>query len=163
MDCTFDQLSREHENDVMDIFNYYAENTFYAYPEGRLPNAFFSIFMGIAKTHPAYAIKYDSGIIGFCMLRPYNPMSAFKHTAEISYFIKKEFTGKGFGSMALQRLERDAKKMGIKVLLADISSENRDSINFHLKNGFNQCGLFRNAGFKFEKHFDIVWMEKELG
>jgi len=163
MDCTFDQLSQEHENEVMDIFNYYTENTCYAYPEGRLPNAFFSMFMGLAKAYPAYAIKYDSDIIGFCLLRPYNPMSAFKRTAEVSYFIKKEFTGKGFGSMALQRLEAEAKKMGIKVLLADISSENRDSIKFHLKNGFSRCGLFHKAGFKFGKHFDVVWMEKELG
>lgn len=163
MDCTLDYLSQEHENDVMDIFNYYTENTFYAYPEGRLPNAFFSMFIGLAKAYPSYVIKYNDSIIGFCLLRPYNPMSAFKRTAEISYFIKKEFTGKGFGSKALQRLEEDAKKLGIKVLLADISSKNQDSINFHLKNDFTQCGLFRNVGFKLNEYFDVVWMGKELG
>ena len=66
-------------------------------------------------------------------------------------------------SMSKYLAEIEAKKMGIKVLLADISSENRDSIKFHLKNGFSRCGLFHKAGFKFGKHFDVVWMEKELG
>lgn len=162
MTYSFEPMTQEHEIEVMSIFNYYVENTFYAYPENKLPNQFYSRFLDIAKTYPAFVIKSVNQIIGFCLLRPYNPFPVFKETAEVSYFIKKEFTGKGIGTAVLKKLEESAINMGIKRLLADISSENEQSIEFHLKNGFCKCGNFINAGKKFDKYFDIVWMEKEL-
>jgi len=162
MNYTFEPMSQEHEKDVMDIFNYYTENTFYVYPEGRIPNQFYSKFLEIGKFYPAFVIKSDNSVIGFCLLRPYNPFPVFRETAEVSYFIRKDFTGKGVGSIALKKLEESASKMGIKRLLADISSENQNSINFHLKKGFIECGRFRNAGKKFNQYFNVVWMEKEL-
>ena len=162
MNYSFEQMSQEHENEVMSIFNYYVENTFYAYPENKLPNQFYSRFLDIAKAYPAFVIKSEEQIIGFCLLRPYNPFPVFKETAEVSYFIKKEYTGKGVGTTVLKKLEESAIDMGIKRLFADISSENKQSIEFHKKNGFVKCGHFKNAGKKFDKYFDIVWMEKEL-
>lgn len=162
MNYLFEQMAQEHENEVMGIFNYYIENTFYAYPENRLPNQFFSRFLDIAKAYPAFVVKSGNQIIGFCLLRPYNPFPTFKETAEVSYFIKKEYTGKGIGTGVLKKLEESALDMGIKRLLADISSENKFSIEFHEKNGFVKCGHFKNAGKKFDKYFDVVWMEKEL-
>ncbi len=128
MDYTFEQMSPEHENDVMEIFNHYAENSFAAYPEGRVPNLLFLKFLEIGKAYPCFVIRSDEGIVaGFCLLRPYNPFAAFKETAEVSYFIKHEFTGRGIGRSALMKLEDEAKKIGIKHLLADISSENNES------------------------------------
>ncbi len=162
MNLIFEPMSAEHERDVMDIYNYYARNTFFAYPENPLPNQFYSRFLEIGKTHPAYAIIADGEVIGFCLLRPYNPFPVFRETAEVSYFIKKEFTGRGLGGVVLKKLEESARQKGIKKLLADISSENSASIKFHLNNGFTQCGRFRNAGKKFDRHFDVVWMEKDL-
>ena len=70
--------------------------------------------------------------------------------------------GKGIGKAALEKLEEEAKKIGIKTLLADISSENTQSIHFHEKNGFRICGRFHNIGKKKGKNFDVVWMEKTV-
>lgn len=162
MDYTFEKLAPGHESRVMEIFNYYIENTFYAYPEGKIPVQFFSRFLEIGKSYPAFVILHNDEIIGFCMLRPYNPFQAFRETAEVSYFIDKNFTAAGAGKAALDKLEESAKDMGVKRLLADISSENSYSIRFHIKNGFTQCGEFKGIGKKFGKSFDVVWMEKEL-
>jgi phosphinothricin acetyltransferase len=52
--------------------------------------------------------------------------------------------------------------MGVKHLLANISSRNKQSIGFHLKNGFTECGRFHNIGRKKGDYFDVVWMEKEI-
>ncbi len=162
MNYSFEQMSEENGNDVIGIFNYYAENTFYAYPENKLPVQFYSRFLDIAKTYPAFVIKCENQIIGFCLLRPYNPFPVFKETAEVSYFIKKEYIGKGIGTAVLKKLEESALNIGIKRLLADISSENEPSIQFHKKKGFYKCGHFKNAGKKFDRYFDVIWMEKEL-
>ena len=164
MNTDFEPLGPSHQQRVMDIFNYYIENSFAAYPETKLPAEFFHMFLDIAKKYPAYAIKPagEEKVIGFCLLRPYSPFSSFRETAEISYFISEEYVGMGLGKKALHVLEEDAKKMGIQTILADISSENKESIAFHRKNGFIECGRMKEIGIKTGKHFDVVWMQKKI-
>ena len=162
MDYKFEPMNKDHEKGVMEIFNYYIENSFAAYPESKLPDQFYAKFLEIGQVYPSFVIKNNNKIIGFCLLRPYNPFPVFKETAEITYFIHRDYTGKGIGSMALQQLEDSAKKIGIKKLLADISSENPQSMKFHQKNGFEVCGIFTDAGKKFNKYFSVIWMEKDL-
>jgi L-amino acid N-acyltransferase YncA len=164
MNLKFERMTREYGKEVMDIFNYYIENSFAAYPESKLPYEFYGMFLEMTKNYPAYVIKNGDTekVIGFCFLRSYNPMSAFRETAEISYFIEKDEVGKGIGKEALRLLEEEAGKAGIKRLLAEISSENDQSIKFHEKNGFQECGRFHQTGKKRGRYFDVVWMEKEL-
>ena len=163
MEFFFEKMNPAHEIDVMDIFNYYCQNSFAAYPEGKMPNPFYSRFLEIGNTYPAFVVKTaENTIIGFCMLKPFNLIPSFKTTAEISYFFRKDFTGKGAGKAALNKLEEEALKMGVKHLLASISSENQPSLEFHKKNGFIQCGCFHDIGVKFGKTFSMVWMEKAL-
>jgi phosphinothricin acetyltransferase len=159
----FEPLGEAHRRAVMDIFNYYAENSFAAYPETKLPDALFDMFLETAKKYPAYAIKTDDDTVaGYCLLRPYIPMASFRETAEISYFVGKDYVGHGIGAEALRRLEDDAKKLGIRNILAGVVSRNEESLRFHRKHGFCECGCFRGVGKKFGEFFDIVWMQKVL-
>lgn len=164
MKLNLQQMTEDYGKEVMDIFNYYAENSFSAYPESKLPYEFYGKFLEMTRNYPAYVMKDgDSGkVLGFCFLRAYNPFPVFKQTAEISYFIKKEEVGKGIGKKALLMLEADAKRLGITTILASITSENERSIKFHQKNGFTECGRLRHVGKKFGKSFDIIWMQKDL-
>lgn len=158
----FEDISIEYANELMEIFNYYAVNTFAAYPEKSLPNEFLYKIIELSKGYPAYTIIFQKKIVGFCLLRAYNPFAVFRETAEISYFISNNFIGKGLGKIALTKLETEAKKLGIKTILASITSENIQSIEFHKRNGFIECGRFPETGKKFGKTFDIIWMSKKL-
>ncbi len=164
MKLVFEPITQEYKNEVMDIFNYYAENSFAAYPETKLPYDYFNMFLEIAKKYPVYVIKIEGSykVIGFCLLRSYNPILSFKETAEISYFIDKDYVGQGIGKKALCILEKDAKNLGIRTILASISSQNAASIAFHQKNGFVECGRMIEIGKKFGKYFDIIWMQKNI-
>ena len=164
MNINYEPMTEKHGREVMDIFNYYVENSFAAYPEQKLPYEFFGKFLEMTRGYPAYVIKEATAgkVIGFCFLRAYNPMPVFRETAEISYFLDKDEVGKGIGKDALGLLEREGRKMGIKYILANISSHNDQSLQFHKKNGFIECGRFLNIGRKSGKDFDVVWMEKEI-
>ena len=161
-DLEFEKISMEHGKELMDIFNYYSLNSFSAYSERSLPVEFFGKFIELSKGYPAYTIKLQGKIVGFCLMRAYNSFPAFNKTVEISYFISNEYVGKGLGKMALTKLETDAKEMGIKTILASITSENIQSLEFHKKYGFVECGRFSEIGVKFGKTFDIIWMSKKL-
>lgn len=164
MNIVFEKLENKHQKAVMDIFNYYVENSFAAFAESRLPDVFFEKIMEKVQNYPAYAIKdTDTGAItGFCYLSPYHSLPTFKRTAKISYFILPHYTHAGVGKMSLDKLESDAREWGIAVILAEISSKNPQSIAFHEKNGFECRGHFKQIGYKHGEYFDVITMQKEL-
>ncbi|RPH33431.1 MAG: N-acetyltransferase family protein [Bacteroidales bacterium] len=164
MNYSFEPLVESHRIPVIDIYNHYIENGFAAYPEKKVPYEFFDNFLEKTKGYPAFSILNDStkSILGFCFLKPYHPFPVFKETVEITYFIEPIEVGKGIGKKALQLLEDKGRIMGIKQILASISSLNEQSIAFHRKNGFKECGRFHRIINKNGIRFDIVWMQKEL-
>lgn len=148
---------------VMDIFNHYVEHSFAAYPETRLPYAAFDMFMNMAQGYPTGSVIDKVGtVVGFGMLRTFNPMPVFTRTAETTYFLHPDHTGKGLGKRLLGHLEQGGRESGIMTLLANISSLNPGSMAFHAKNGFVECGRFRNVGMKNGRVFDVIWMQKDI-
>jgi len=148
---------------VIDIFNHYVDNSFAAYPETNLPYEAFDKLLDMSRGYPTIAARDEAGaVLGFGMLRPYSPIPAFAHTAEISYFVRPDCRGSGVGSAMLQYLLTQARQQGITSILAGISSRNEPSIAFHGKHGFQQVGRFREIGIKRDEVFDVVWMQKML-
>ena len=156
-------LAEENRKEVMDIFNYYIENSFAAFPETKLGYEFFDFFLNMTKGYPAVTVQTENGnIIGFGFLRAYHPLPVFRATAEISYFIKPEYTGKQIGKIVLDHLISEARKINLRNILATITATNRASLRFHLKNGFAECGRIQKAGRKKETDFGLVLMQKLL-
>jgi len=161
MDYHFEPLTARDRKPVIDTFNYYIENSFAAYPEEKVDYDFFDIILTMTRGYPAISVKTGAGeFTGFAFLHAYHPMPAFKRAAQITYFLDPDHTGEGIGKAVLGRLINEAKKLSIDSLLANISSLNERSIDFHLKNGFTECGRFKKIGRKHGRDFDLVWMQK---
>jgi L-amino acid N-acyltransferase YncA len=162
-DYRLDPISINDREPVIDIFNYYVENSFAAYPETKVPYEFFDMLLKMSDGYPTVAVRDKRGrVIGFGMLRVHNRLATFSQVAEITYFIRPEHTGKGVGTCILEYLIEEAKKKNITSILASISSRNERSIAFHEKNGFRECGRFQNIGIKRGEVFDVVWMQRML-
>lgn len=153
-------LVQEDGLQVMEIFNYYVENSFAAYPQEKLPLPFYDMLLASYKGYPNAAVIVDGEVAGFGGLRAYSPMSTFRRTAEVSYFLSPEHTGKGLGSAILAHLTDGAQQAGIDCLLASISSLNEASLRFHEKQGFERCGTLRRIGYKNGTEFDVVYMQR---
>ena len=163
MTYRFEKMADQHRASVIDIFNYYIANSFAAYPEKSVSYEFFDRFLDIARGYPAVVFKDEAEIIvGFAFLHAYRPGRTFRRAAEITYFILPNHTGKGIGTKVLGHLRLAAKEQGIDTLLANISSRNEESLRFHRKNGFIECGRFRQIGKKFGEDFDVVWMQLKI-
>lgn len=161
MDYRLEPVSVEDGDQIIDIFNYYVENSFAAYPESKVSNEFFQYFLNLTQGYPFLVAKDMGGkVIGFGSLRPYSPLPTFSRAAEITNFISPEHTGIGIGQQILDSLLDKAKRMGIVTVLASISSLNQASLAFHKKNGFVDCGRFVGIGQKMGKGFDVVWMQR---
>jgi L-amino acid N-acyltransferase YncA len=163
MSPVFERMSDEHRTQVIDIFNYYIENGYAAFPETAVPYEFYNVFLMMTKGYPAFVVKDEKGgVDGFGFLRAYNPLPAFRASAEVTCFLRPGAVRGGIGSSLLRQLEKEAAGMGIRVILACISSLNEPSIRFHQKNGFDECGRFRGVGRKRNTVFDLVWMQGQV-
>ena len=163
MNYTLEKMTPQHRKAVIDVFNHFVENSFAAYNEEVVGYSFFDVFMNMAHGYPSVVVQSEpDGVVGFAFLSSFHHAQCFGRTASISYFILPEHTRRGVGKQILQRFEKEAVEAGIDCLLAHISSRNPDSIEFHRKNGFEECGRFRDVGEKFGKSFDMIWMQKRL-
>ena len=163
MDYTIRPVSSSDQASVLSIFNHYIENSYAAYLEDRVDISFLAQLTQSTSGYHFYVIETpEKQVVGFGLLHRYHFAKTFNRTAELSYFIAPFHTQKGLGTRLLNLLIEKAAEKGIDNLLASISSLNQPSLDFHKKNGFVECGRFRNAGQKFGRDFDMVWMQKLL-
>jgi len=149
--------------EIIDIFNHYIETSFAAFPDHPMPYEAFEVMMNRCKGFPTVAAKDEKrNLIGFGLIHAYNPFPVFSHTAELTYFIRPEWTGKGIGTMILSCLCQKARENGIITLLVSISSLNDQSLHFHKHKEFTLCGCFNKVGRKRGVTFDIICMQKFL-
>ena len=145
---------------VLSIFNHYASTGYAAYPEKPVTEHFYSHLR--EGNFSFYVLEAPSGVVGFGLTKPLLPFPAFAKCCMLTYFILPEFMNRGLGTRLLNRLTRDAEKMGLGMMVANMASRNEPSIRFHLKNGFKESGRLRNVGTKFGESFDVIWMQKEI-
>ena len=164
MDFRLEPMDESHGRAVIDIFNHFITNSFAAYPDQPVPYEFFPRFQQMTQGYPALVATVDSEqVVGFGFLRPIHPAGTLQRTAEVTYFIAPDHTGRGIGTAVLNRLIEEAAARGVDSLVASISSRNEQSLAFHRKNGFRECGRFDRAGRKNGQDFDIVWMQRHIG
>ena len=154
------QFREEDRERIIEIYNYYVRESYAAYPSEKVEPGFIDFLM--KGVHSFYVAESGGSVVGFAFLKPYLPISTFGTTATVTYFIDPDHRKSGLGTHILMTLESDAKKKGIHTLLAHISSRNEDSISFHKKNGFSECGRFPEIGMKFGERFDVIWVVKKL-
>lgn len=157
-------IRRVRESDAMKIigiFNHYVTTSFAAYPIETMSHKFFDRLRYLTCGTSFYVAERDATeVVGFGLLKEHHHSAAFCCVAEVAYFIAPDYVQRGLGTMLMDVLIDDAKKLDIGSLLASISSLDESTIEFHRKRGFAECGRFRKIGKKFGKEFDVVWMQK---
>jgi phosphinothricin acetyltransferase len=156
-------MEERHRRGVVDVFNYYVQNSFAAYPDTTFGYEFFDTLLGMCQAHGALVAETANGeVVGFALLKSYHPARTFSHTAEVSYFILPTHTRKGLGKLLLDRIVEMGKSLGVNCLVASVSSRNQESLEFHHKWGFTECGHLRDVGLKFGQTFGVVWFQRGI-
>lgn len=108
-------------------------------------------------------IAEDGGTpVGFASYGRFHPKEGYKLTVEHSVYVAPEAQGRGIGRMLLTALTDHAAAHGFHTMVGLIEAENKASIAVHLWAGFAQAGVLRQAGQKFGRWLDVVYMQKML-
>lgn len=94
------------------------------------------------KNYPVFVAEINNKVLGWLSFSPYRKgRMALSSTAEISYYIHKDFRRKGIGNALLNFAIKKASKYNFKNLLALLLEHNKGSIRLLEKSGFKKWGL----------------------
>lgn len=111
--------------------------------------------------HAIFVAEADDGrIVGWSALNRYHDRMGFRFTAENSIYVAEGFRGQGLGARLLEPLIPAAAEIGIRAILAAIDAQNTASIKLHARFGFEQVGLFKRVGYKFDRWLDVAYLER---
>jgi L-amino acid N-acyltransferase len=113
--------------------------------------------------HPAIvAVRDDDSVVGFASLTPYRPRPAYAPTVEDSVYVDRGCRGEGIGKLLLAQLVDLARDHGFHSVIARIVGGHEASIALHEACGFEQVGIEREVGRKFNRWLDVVLMQRML-
>jgi len=103
-------------------------------------------------------------VLGYAYANHFRPRRAYRFCLEDSIYLAPEAQGQGIGRLLLAELMARCEAAGARQMLAVIGdSANAGSIGVHRTLGFEQVGLMKSAGWKFDRWLDVVVMQKSLG
>ena len=118
----------------------------------------------LSKGLPYLVADLDGEVIGFAYCNWFKPRPAYRFSAEDSIYLAPDAHRRGLGRALLAELAAQAQAAGVRKLIAVIGdSANAGSIGVHRSVGFEQVGVLKSCGWKFERWLDVVLMEKTLG
>lgn len=110
---------------------------------------------------PVFVAQTDR-VVGYATYGPFRAGAGYQHIAEHSIVLTRQAQGLGLGRRLLGAVITQAKENQINSLIAGISGENNQGLAFHKHMGFAQVGCIAQAGYKFDRWIDLVFMQKHL-
>jgi L-amino acid N-acyltransferase YncA len=117
-----------------------------------------------SKGLPWLVAEHAGAVLGYAYANHFRPRRAYRFCLEDSIYLAPEAMGQGVGRFLLAELMARCEAAGTRQMLAVIGdSANAGSIGVHRALGFEQVGLMKSAGWKFDRWLDVVVMQKSLG
>ena len=156
---------------LLEIYAYYVEHTAISF-EYDVPSLeeFRSRVANTLKAYPYLVAEEGGAIQGYAYSHPFVGRKAYERSAELTIYLAREAKGRGYGRSLYGELERLLKEKGITNLYACIGDPiepdeylTHDSEAFHQRMGFVRVGTFHKCGYKFNRWYNMIWMEKIIG
>ena len=109
--------------------------------------------------HPITVAENAGEILGWGSLSPFHSRSGYRFTVENSVYIAPNHHRQGIGSALLKDLIERARAAGHHTIIAGIDAEQKPSIYLHTRYGFQPVAHLRQAGFKFDRWLDVIYMQ----
>ena len=155
---------------LVEIYAYYVRNTAVSF-EYKVPSVseFSERIRKTMEQYPYLVCEKQGRVIGYAYAGAYSIREAYAWTATSSIYIDHTFRRQGAGARLYEVLEDRLRKQGIVNLLAGVAYSEKedvflshDSCQFHLKQGYIQVARMRGIGKKFDRWYDLLWMQKRL-
>ncbi|MBP5607428.1 MAG: N-acetyltransferase [Lachnospiraceae bacterium] len=155
---------------LVDIYSYYIKETAVSF-EYKVPSVdeFKNRISHIKEKYPYLVCEKDGKILGYVYASAYSTREAYDWTVMTSIYLDKDHRREGIGTLLYKELEKRLRDMGIINLLAGVAYceeeeeyLSHDSYKFHLKEGYTKVAHMPAVGKKFDRWYDLLWLQKKI-
>jgi phosphinothricin acetyltransferase len=112
--------------------------------------------------HPVLVAEVAGEVVAWGALSAFHPRAAYRFSVEDSLYVRHDWQRRGLGRSLLAELVRLAREHGHHTVIALISADKAGSVALHEGCGFRRTAELREAGYKFERWLDVVFMQVML-
>jgi L-amino acid N-acyltransferase YncA len=155
------KVSIEDAAQIAAIYNFYVLNTHHTFETDAVTvEEMRRRIKEISENYPYLAAEENNEIFGYACAAQYKSRRAYKHSAEVSVYVKKDLKQKGIGKTLYEKLlEAIRAQTDIRAVIAGIALPNDASVKLHENFGFEKVAHFREVGFKLDEWIDVGYWE----
>jgi phosphinothricin acetyltransferase len=150
------------------LYNHYVEHTSITFdtqpftPGERQP-WFAEHTTGSGRFRLLVAADDQGQVAGYATTSRFRPKPAYDTTVEASVYCSPACVGQGIGTRLYTELFRSIGGEDINRIVAGVTMPNAASVALHRRFGFTDVGVFAQVGRKFDRYWDVVWLERPMG
>ena len=149
---------------VSEIYNHYIQTSTITFEEEPVSAAEMAarILEIQSLSYPWLVATAANDVLGYAYAGKWKARAAYKHSSEITVYVRPGQERSGVGSALYQQLLPALKASGVRAAIGGVALPNDASVRLHEKFGFEKCAHFREVGFKFNRWIDVAYWQRIL-
>ena len=122
--------------------------------------AWFSQFDG--ARYQCWTAESETGPVGYACSTPFKEKAAYQTSVEVSVYVASSAVGGGIGPTLYETLLPALEAEDLHRAYAGIAQPNEPSMKMHQAFDFQVVSRLTEVGRKFDRYWDVIWMERAL-
>jgi L-amino acid N-acyltransferase len=115
-----------------------------------------------AVGYPVIVAEQQGQPVAFASYGSFRAWAGYRFTVEHSVYVHETARRQGLASALVAAVLAAARAQGLHTMVAAIDADNTGSIALHRKLGFEETGVLRQVGYKFDRWLDLAFMTCNL-
>jgi phosphinothricin acetyltransferase len=112
--------------------------------------------------HRLLVAEADGQVVGYATTSSFRSRAAYDTTVESSVYCRADTLRRGVGTALYRALFEEVKREDINRIVAGVTLPNPASVALHERCGFRPVGTLSSVGRKFNRYWDVAWLERPL-
>jgi len=127
--------------------------------EPRNADYFSGLIAGPGSREAFIVLESEAGLAGWGRIMAYSDRPGYRTACETAVYLRRAVRRRGYGSIIKQELLRRCREFGYHHVVAKVYSDNRDSIEYNLRLGYEIVGVQREIGWVNGRWQDVTIMQ----
>lgn len=118
--------------------------------------------LGILPQYPWLVYEAPEGVLGYVYASSHSERAAYRWSVDVSAYIRHDAHRRGIARALYTALFEILVLQRYRNAYAGATLPNPASVHLHEAMGFEEVGVYRQVGYKFDKWHDVIWLERQL-
>jgi phosphinothricin acetyltransferase len=106
--------------------------------------------------------EVDDTVAGYAYASQHRARVAYRWAVDVSAYVDSAHRRRGVGQGLYAALCERLRARGYRMACAGVTLPNDASLAFHRGMGFEEVGVYRRIGWKFDRWHDVMWLQLDL-